>query len=80
VGISELSAATGQPVGSGSHENDGPIKIVAVEEEKQTGFVHHQQLRKGQGFADKPSQALPQGSIPAFYQGLTSPPFPAHLD
>jgi len=55
--------------GSGSHENDSPILVVAVKKEQKAGLMQHNRLGKGQCFADKTSQALAQGIVPAFNMG-----------
>jgi hypothetical protein len=53
--------------GSGSLEQDGPLSVVAMKKEKQTGLVHDHRLGKGQRHAHKTGQALAQRVIPALH-------------
>ena len=41
--------------GSGSHENAGPFKVVAMEKEVQTSIMHKQRFRERKRFANKTS-------------------------
>ncbi len=54
-------------VGSGSLEQDGPLSLVTMEKEEQTGLVHQHRPGKRERHADKTGQALAQGVIPALH-------------
>lgn len=56
-------------IGSGSHEQDSTVGIVAMEEEAETGFMHEEGFGERQRQANKTSQALAQGIIPPFHMG-----------
>ncbi len=58
--------------GSGSLEQDGPLGIVAMKKEEQTGIVHDLGFGKGQCHTDKTSQALSSCVIPALHMGRFS--------
>jgi hypothetical protein len=66
------SFRTSQKAGSGSHEQDGLLCIVAIEEEKQTGLVHDHRLGKRYRHAHKTGQTLAQRSVPALHGGRFS--------
>jgi hypothetical protein len=55
--------------GSGSQEKDSTVGVVAMEEKEETGFMHEQGCGEGQAQANKTSQALAQGVLPAFHRG-----------
>src|SRR5881296_2633910 len=64
-----------QPVvkeGSGSLEQDGPLSVVAMKKEEQTGLMHDHRLGKGQRHAHKTSQTLAQGVVPSLHVGSFS--------
>ncbi len=42
-------------LGSGSHENAGPFKVVAMEKEVQTSIMHKQRFGERERLANKPS-------------------------
>ena len=54
-------------VGSGSLEQDGPLSVVAMKKEEQTGFVHDHRLGKRQRLAHKTGKALAQRVIPPLH-------------
>jgi hypothetical protein len=59
-------------MGSGSLEQDGPLGIVAMKKEEQTGIVHDRGFGKGQCHTDKTSQTLSSCVIPALHMGRFS--------
>src|SRR5438309_11577761 len=58
--------------GSGSLEQDGPLSVVAMKKEEQTGLMHDHRLGKGQRHAHKTSQTLAQGVVPSLHVGSFS--------
>jgi hypothetical protein len=63
------SAPYGDKLGSSSHKNASPLKVVPMEKEVQASIVHHQRFGEGECFTNKASQALPERVIPALHMG-----------
>ena len=56
--------------GSGSLEQDGPLSVVAVKKEEQTGLMHEHRFGKGERHTHKTSQTLAQGVVPSLVNSL----------
>src|SRR6266446_7544057 len=69
---SASQSAKSANVGSGSLEQDGPLGMVAMKKEEQTGIVHDLGFGKGQCQTDKTSQTLSSCVIPALHMGRFS--------